>query len=279
MILYNKQKIQKILYNKQKISKILMNKRVIFNSDLTPLDLEGHIGLTLPDIPGISDYFIFILTTHYPITKRSNTIVQYISDLCNLKVLNPVSGIDYDVVRFNNFEIGTSFGNIISNKVDGEVITGDDDLDDTSEVNSNTFFNFRYSQSRVTSSEYDLGIIAFYEGSLSHNIPNAALKNKNGFNLCAQLDNNQIVSLMLFGQKNIGASEPFKSVNCDIDFEMDNNRIGNSAYDVFIYCLHSTGKYKLVSQASSYDPLTNKLSLSGNFEIFNAGWFDEIEGT
>lgn len=279
MILYNKQKIQQILYNKQKISKILMNKRILFNSDLTPLDLEGTIGLTLPDLPGISDYFIFVLTTHYPITKRSDTIIQYISDLCNLKVLNPVSGVDFDVVRFNNFEIGTSLGNIISNKVDGEVITGDDDLENTSEVNSNVFFNFRYSQSRITSSEYDLGIIAFYEGSLSHNLPNNAIKNKNGFSLCAQLNNNQMVSLMLFGQKNIGASEPFKSVNCDIDFEMDNNQIGTSSYNVYIYCLHSTGKYKLVSQASSYDPLTNKLSLKGNFEIYNAGWFDEIEGT
>ena len=279
MILYNKQKIQQILYNKQKISKILLNKRVLFNNDLSPLDIEGTIGLTLPDLPGISDYFIFVLTTHYPITKQSTSIIQYISDLCNLKVLNPVQGVDFDVVRFNNFEIGTSLGNIVQNKVDGEVITGSDDFENTSEVNSNVFFNFRYSQSRITSSEYDMGIIAFYEGSLSHNIPNNALKNKNGFNLCAQLNNNQMVSLMLFGQKNIGASEPFKSVNCDIDFEMDNNQIGTSAYNVYIYCLHSTGKYRLVSQASSYDPLTNKLSLKGNFEIFNAGWFDEIEGT
>lgn len=279
MILYNKQKIQQILYNKQKISKILMNKRVLFNNDLSALDIEGTIGQTLPDLPGISDYFIFALITHYPITRRPDSIIQYISDLCNLKVLNPVQGVDFDVVRFNNFEIGTSLGNIVQNKVDGTVITGEDDLDNTSEVNGNVFFNFRYSQSRVTSSEYDLGIIAFYEGSLSHNIPNNALKSKNGFNLCAQIDNSQMVSLMLFGQKNIGISEPFKSVNCDIDFEMDNNQIGTSAYNVYIYCLHSTGKYRLVSQASSYDPLTNRLSLKGNFEIFNAGWFDEIEGT
>ena len=279
MILYNKQKIQKILYNKKKISKILMNKRVLFDSELTSLDLGGSLNLSMPDLPGISDYFILGLMTHYPITKKPDSIIQYISDLCNLKVLNPVAGVNYDVVRYNNFELGTSLGNIIANKVDGEIITGDDDLESIGEVNGNVFFNFKYSQSRITSSEYDLGLIAFYEGSLSHNLPNAALKNKNGFSVCAQLNNNQMISLMLFGQKNIGNTEPFKSVNCDIDFEMDNNQIGTSAYNVYIYCLHSSGKYKLISQASKYDLLTNKLSLKGNFEIFNAGWFDEVEGT
>lgn len=279
MIIYNKNKIGQVLYNKNRISKILMNKKLVFSNNLSDLDIEGQVAYPMPELPGISDYFILGLMTHYPITKKSDSILQYIQDLINLRVEVPHSGINYDVVTYNNFVFGTSLGNVIANRVDGEVITGEDEYDSADYVNKTPFFNFKYTNTRVSSSEYDLGMISFYEGSLSHNLPSKALKNKEGFKVCAQMNNNQIVSLMLFGQKNIGAAEPFKSVTCDIDFEMDNNQIGTSAYNVYIYCLHSSGKYKLISQASKYNTQTNKLTLKQNLEIFNAGWFDEIEGT
>lgn len=272
MIILNKNKVSKILYNKNRISKILLNKKLCYTNELNPEDIQGKLNYKLPDIPGISDYFIFLLLTHKPITKRESLVDTCIIDLCSQYIRNPQVSCDFEVIKFSNFEI--SLSNNPYDKTETNIFFGNH-LDDYVNGSKNKSFSLR--EERITTSSLSSGLIAFYEGSQSHYKPIEGILSN--FSICANIDDKQIISMFLVGQGNKGVDEPLKQMNCDIDFSMDNNIISESAYNAYAYCIHSSGKYRLLIKDTFFNRETNKLEFSYNTTIFNTGWFDEIKGT
>lgn len=67
-----------------------------------------------------------------------------------------------------------------------------------------------------------------------------------------------------------------KRVDCNINFEMDNNALKTAAYDVFTYCIKSTGEYKLLTRNSNFDRETNVLSFCEDLTIYDSEWFENL---
>ncbi len=272
MVILNKNKVSKILYNKNRVSKILLNKKLCYTNELSPEDIEGKLNYKLPDIPGISDYFIFLLLTHKPITKRETLVDTCIIDLCSQYVRNPQLSCDFEVVKFSKF--GISLSNSPYDGTSADVFFGNY-LGDY--VNGSQNLSFGLDKERIVTSHLSSGIISFFEGSQSHYKPIEGILDN--FSICANIDDKQIISMFLIGQGNKGTDEPLKQMSCKIDFSMDNNIIGESAYNAYTYCIHSSGKYKLLTKDSFFNRDTNKLEFSYETDIFDCGWFDKIEGT
>lgn len=275
MVILNKKPVNKILLNKKNISKILLNKKVVFDAGLNPDDYEGYLNFELPEIDGISDYFIFCLMTHYPITKANERFQYAIQNLAELRITYFKESTTLSPIEFKNFEINGST-DLNSDWIGSHI--GD-------YVNNSENLNFLFEADRVVSSKFSKGIVAFLEGSHEHILPNAAIKA--GFRNCAVLGDAQLISAFLIGQANLELPEgyldkeyePLEKVACDISLSMDNNAVGNSAYNIYSYCIKNDGHYKLLSMNSTYNRNTNLLTFNERLTVFDSAWFDGIPGT
>lgn len=275
MLILNKKPVNKLILNRKPVSKILLNKKLVFENGLNKDDYEGKLGFSLPEIDGISDYFIFCLLTHYPITKVNERFQNAIEDLCELRITYFKEATQLSPVKYSNFSVNNIF-DLSSNWIGDHI--GD-------YVNNSENMNFLFTADRVVSSKYSKGIIAFLEGSHEHYIPSKTIHTE--FGVCGVLGDSQIISAFLIGQSNLDLPqgyegrefEPLEYVACDINFKMDNNAVGNSAYGIYMYCIKNDGHYKLISMHSEYDRNTNILSYNDRLRIFDAGWFDGLQGT
>ena len=273
MILYNKNQVDKILFNKKQVKKIIFNKKLVYDNGLNPDDYYGNLNFKLPQIDGISDYFIFCLLTHYPITKADSRFQTAITDLADLrftytKESNPISPVKYSNFTINGLPASTPgwIGKHIGDY-----------------VNNSSNLNVIYTADRVVTSKYEKGLIAFLEGTHEHYIPSECIGTE--FGVAGTLSDKQILSAFLIGQANLDLPEgyegreyePLENIACDIDFKMDNNLIGNSAYNVYTYCIKNDGSYKLLSMNSSYDRTTNLLTFKERLRIFDTHWFDGLK--
>lgn len=270
-MIYNKNKISKVLYNQNRISKILLNKNALYESRLNPEDAEGFLNIKLPQIPGITEYFIFLLLTHKPITQRDTIIDNALEDLCQGYVKVPFGIFDKEIVKFSKFGISLTnspfdttsadlfFGNVLDNQING---------------NPNPDFSYNFE--RITSTDLSSGVIRFYEGSISHYKPIEGVLDN--FSICGK-GTTQLFSAFLFGQTNKVTENPLKQVSCKIDFSSSNSAFGNSMYNVYTYCIKSTGQYKLLTKDSFFDRNSNTLQMSYETDIYDYRWFDGIQGT
>lgn len=270
MILYNKKKISRVLYNKHQISKILYNKKSLYTKGLNSDDYNGYLNFKLPEINGVSDYFIFVLFSHMPIveTSKNEMFEKTILSLAKGQTLYDQESLDTDYVEYSNLKINsenpnTFLGAFIENYVNG--------------ANS---LNFLYGSDRISSSGYSNGVVSFYEGSTNHTFPNEVLT-KN-FSICGALSNKQLFSGLLIGQKVIDNADTFeqlKTVTADISIKMDNNLFGESSYDLYGYCIFNDGEYYLTFMGGNYNPLDNSLSYNQNIVLFDSVWFDALPET
>lgn len=275
MIILNKKPVNRLLLNKKNISKILLNKKLVFQNSLNPDDYEGVLDFKLPDIDGISDYFIFCLLTHYPITKADTRFQNAILDLCDLRISYFKEATKLAPIKYSNFSVNNIF-DLSANWIGDHI--GD-------YVNNSENLNTLFTADRIVSSKYSKGLIAFLEGTHEHYIPSQSIHKE--FGCCAVLSERQIISAFLIGQSNLDLPEgyegrefePLEYIACDIDFSMDNNTVGDSAYNVYTYCIKNDGHYKIISMNSNYDRSTNLLTFKERLRIFDTGWFDGLQGT
>lgn len=275
MIIYNRKPVDKILFNKKQVKKILLNKKLVYDNGLNPDDYAGTLNFKLPEIDGISDYFIFCLLSHYPITKADSRFQIALQDLADLRISYNKESDAISPVRYSNFTI-----NNIPASTPGWIGEHIGDY-----VNNSSNLNVIYTADRVVVSKYGKGLIAFLEGTHEHFIPSECIGTS--FGVAGTLSERQILSAFLIGQSNLDLPEgyegreyePLEYVACDIDFKMDNNLVGNSAYNVYTYCIKNDGTYKLLSMNANYDRNTNILSFKERLRIFDIHWFDDLPGS
>lgn len=275
MIILNKKPVDKILFNKKQVKKILLNKKLVYDNGLNPDDYAGKLDFKLPEIDGISDYFIFCLLTHYPITKADGRFEIAIQDLAGLRISYSKESEPISPVKYSNFTI-----NELPATTPGWIGKHIGDY-----VNNSSNLNVIFTADRVVVSKYEKGLLAFLEGTHGHYIPNECIATE--FGVAGVLNDKQILSAFLIGQANLDLPEgyegrefePLETIECDIDFKMDNNLIGNSAYNVYTYCIKNDGTYKLLSMNSSYDRNTNLLTFKERLRIFDSKWFDDLPGS
>lgn len=270
MILYNKKKISRVLYNKHQISKILYNKKSLYTKNLNSDDYNGYLNFKLPEINGISDYFMFVVFSHTPIveTSKNEMFEKMILSLAQGKTLYDQESLDTDYIEYSNLKINSENPNTFLGAFTENYVNGANSL------------NFLYGSDRISSSGYENGVVSFYEGSHTHVFPNEVLS-KN-FSICGSLGKKQLFSGLLIGQKIIDNADTFeqlKTVTSDISIKIDNNLFVESAYDLYGYCIFNDGEYYLTFMGGSYDPQTNILSYNQNIVLFDSVWFDALPET